>query len=273
MPKIKTNDILTYYEIHGEGYPLVFIHGGWVDHRYWDPQIEYFSKKYQVITYDIRGHGQSESSDRKYSIELFADDLKTLLDAIDVKKPYICGLSLGGFIGQAYAVKYPNDLKALILADTGVSSALTLKDKIKRDILFPKWLLFSIIRLFGLKRYFGFAYWLAKITKGEKWFGMNEEVRKYVKNEIINFKQDEFLKVFDAIYNFKLLDLSKIKVPTLIINGEFESKEVFPHSEKMKELIKNSSMIIIPNAGHASNWENPNEFNKVLEEFLRRLYD
>lgn len=272
MPKIKTNDIMTYYEIHGEGYPFVFIHGGWVSHRYWNPQVEYFSGRYKVITYDIRGHGESEGSDRKYSIELFADDLKALIDNLNIGKPYVCGLSLGGFIAQTYAVKYPEDLRALLLADTGVSSALTLSDRIQRDVLFPRWLLFSIIRIFGLKRYYDFGCWLAKITRGEKWYGFyNKEAAKYVRREFINFKQDEFLKVFDAIYNFTLQDLAKIKVPTLIIHGEFGSKPMETHSKKMKELIKNSSIVVIPNAGHMSNWENVDGFNKVLEDFLREV--
>ncbi len=83
------------------------------------------------------------------------------------------------------------------------------------------------------------------------------------------FSVEEFNKIFGAIYDFTLLDLSKIKIPTLIINGEFESKAVFKHTEKMKELIKNSSAVVIPKAGHVSNLENPGEFNKALEKFLK----
>ncbi len=270
MPKMKTNDITTYYEIHGEGYPLVFIHGGWVNHEMWEPQVEYFSKYYEVITYDVRGHGQTGgSTKKKYSVELWADDLKALLDALYIKKPIICGLSLGGFIAQAYAVKYPDNLRALILADTVVSSALTLSDKILKYVIAPKFLFLSIVRFLGTKRYADFAWWIAKMTRGKKWLDLKQEVRDYIRKEMTKFSVEEFNKIFGAIYDFTLLDLSKIKVPTLIIHGEFESKAIFKHTEKMKELIKNSSAVVIPKAGHVSNLENPGEFNKALEKFLK----
>jgi len=101
MPKLKTNDIMTYYEIHGEGYPLVFIHGGWVDHKMWKPQVEHFLKNYKVITYDVRGYGNTRGfSKKKYSMEMFAYDLKKLLDELQIERPIICGLSMGGMIAQ-----------------------------------------------------------------------------------------------------------------------------------------------------------------------------
>jgi pimeloyl-ACP methyl ester carboxylesterase len=247
-----------------------FIHGGWVDHKMWKPQVEYFSKQYRVIIYDVRGHGKTGgSAKKKYSIELFADDFKALLDALSVDKPVICGLSLGGMIAQAYAVKYPDNLRALILADTVVSTSLTLRDKIQKYVLAPKFVFLSIVHLLGVKRYTNFAFWLARATRGEKWFGLNYEVRDYVIREMSNFDTKEFNKIFEAIYDFTLLDLSRIKVPTLIINGEFESKAVFKHAEKMKELIKNSSEAVIANAGHTSNMENPTEFNRTLEGFIK----
>lgn len=269
MPKVKTNDITTYYEIHGEGNPLVFIHGGWVNHEMWKPQVEYFSKHYKVITYDVRGHGQTGGSTKnRYSVELWADDLKALLDTLSIEKPIICGLSLGGMIAQAYAVKYPDGLRALVLADTGVSSALTLSDKIQKYIIAPKFLFLSIVRFLGTKRYTDFAFWIAKMTRGEKWFGLDQKVRDYVRNCMSEFSVEEFNKIFGAIYDFTLLDLSRIKVPTLIINGEFESKAVYRHTEKMKELIKNSLIVVIPKAGHTSNLENSEEFNRALGKFL-----
>lgn len=272
MPKIKTNDIKTYYEIHGKGYPLVFIHGGWVSHKMWKPQIEYFSKEYQVIIYDVRGHGNTGSSlKKKYSMEMFADDLKILLDKLNIEKPIICGLSMGGMIAQPYAVKYPDNLKALILSDTAISTEFTLSDKIIKYLLAPKWMFLLVVRLLGVKRYADFAFWLARKSRGKKWVGQDEGIIKYEKEEMMKFKVKEFNKIFAGIYDFKLQELSKIKVPALLINGEFESKSVFKHSEKMNELISNSSMVVIPNAGHTSNLENPEEFNKAIEKFLEEI--
>lgn len=112
MPTLRTNDIITYYEAQGEGKPLVFIHGAGASHDMWRPQVEHFSRKYKVITYDVRGHGQSEAVDsigfetRRYSCELFADDLHALLEELDMACPErsrreraaVCGLSFGGMI-------------------------------------------------------------------------------------------------------------------------------------------------------------------------------
>lgn len=272
MPKMKTNDIMTYYEIHGEGHPLVFIHGGWVSHKMWKPQVEHFSINYKVITYDVRGHGNTGgSSKKKYSMEMFADDLKTLIDKLQIEKPVICGLSMGGMIAQSYAVKYSDNIKAVILSDTAVSTELTLSDKIIKYILAPKWIFLLIVRLLGVKRYANFAIWYAEKSRGKKWIGQDESIIEYEREEMIKFDVKEFNKIFAGLYDFKLQELSNINVPTLIINGEFESKLVFKHLKKMKELISNSSTVVIPNAGHVSNLENPEEFNKVVMKFLEEV--
>ncbi len=268
VPNIKTNDILTYYEIHGQGDPFIFIHGGLVTSTMWQFQVDYFSKFYKVITYDIRGHGKTGiSSLRKYSIELFADDLKKLIEKLKIAKPIICGLSLGGMIAQAYATKYPQDLRTLILSDTAISTSLTCWDKLMVYILFPKWIMIPTLRMMGVRNFIKFSFWFAKITRGKEWIG-NKEIEEYERNEMLKMDKKEYLKVFGAIYDFKLQDLAKINLPALVLNGENESKSVHYHAEVMRKLIPDCKLEIIPNAGHTSNLENPEEFNKALENFL-----
>ncbi len=272
MPKLKTNDIMTYYEISGEGIPLLLIHGGAVDHEMWKMQVEHFSPHYKVVTYDMRGHGETGSSEKdKYSIELFAEDLKALVDALSLENPIVCGLSMGGMIAQVYAVKYPNSLRALILADTAVSSSLTLKDKIYVYILAPKNLSLFMVRLLGMKRYTSFAFWFARVTRGQDWFGLNKAVLDYVRSRMEKYSVAEFNKIFAALYDFRLADLTKIKVPTLIINGEFESQLASSHNKKMTEMIVNTQKVVISKAGHTSNVENPSEFNEALERFCKDI--
>jgi non-heme chloroperoxidase len=272
MPEIKTNDIQTYYEINGKGLPVVFIHGGWVSHKMWQPQVDYFSSNFQVITYDVRGHGYTgESSKKQYSMELFADDLSALVEGLGINKPVICGLSMGGMIAQVYAVKYPDNLSALILSDTAASSALTTGDKITKHVLAPEWLFRILVSLIGVKRYADFAFWYAGKSRSEKWVGLDKTVLSYEKQEMIQFGTREFNKIFSALYDFKIQELSKIKVKTLIINGEFESKAVFYHAKKMMQLIPDTKSLVIPNAGHTSNMENPQAFNKAMENFIKEL--
>jgi pimeloyl-ACP methyl ester carboxylesterase len=262
MPFVQTGNIQTYYEQHGKAGPaLVFIHGAGASHDMWKPQVEYFSKDYNVITYDLRGHQQSEGFDEKYSCQLFADDLHQLIDRLGLREPVIIGLSLGGMVAQEYAIKYHSNLTGLVLADTAVATALTLTDKLTKAV-FPAWMVKWTIRRMSNESYANWSF---------KYFDMDEEIREYLIKEQLKLDKRELLKITDAIYSFKLLPLETIEVPTLVIVGENERKAVFPHADKMVELIKNSRKVIIPGAGHVSNLENPETFNTELDEFLRGL--
>lgn len=259
---IQTDDIETYYEMTGDGEPIVFVHGAGGSHDNWHPQVKYFSDRFRVVTYDVRGHGRSGGSERKYSCALFADDLNALLTALHLEKPVVCGLSLGGMISQEYAVKYQSNLAGLVLADTAVAAALTVSDKLQKW-MFPPSLVKWYIRRKDPEEYARWSF---------KYFNMNDEVRDYLIQEQMRMNQKEFLKLMDAIYGFKLLDLASIKVPTLVVLGENERKAVFPHADKMIELIEDSKKVIISGAGHASNLENPIEFNRALKEFLEHVF-
>lgn len=262
MPTVPTYDIETYYEIAGEGEPIVFIHGAAGSHDDWHPQVRHLSDRFKVVTYDIRGHGKSGGSDRKYSCELFADDLNGLITALELERPVVCGLSLGGMIAQQYAVRHQSGLAGLVLADTAVASALTLSDKLQKW-MFPMSLVKWYIRRKTPEDYARWSF---------KYFDMKDDVREYLIQEQLRIDQTEFLKLMDAIYGFKLLNLASIKVPTLVVLGENERKAVFSHADKMIELIEGSKKVVIPDAGHASNLENPPEFNRVLDEFLEHVF-
>lgn len=268
MPWAETNEIETYYQRYGEGQPLVCVHGAWTDHRLWDPQIEALSSDYEVIVYDLRGHGNTgPSAERRYTIALFAADLRALIEELGLDRPIVCGLSLGGMIAQTYAVRNSDRLRALVLADTAVSTALTLRDKLTR-VAFPGWAMRGTVRLLRPSRYVDFAYWLATVTRGEDWFGRDENVRAYVRETMSSFETTEFNKVFRAIYDFRRVDLAAIQVPALVLNGEYESRSVFTHTAHMERLIPDVQTAVIPDAGHTSNMENPEAFNRELLGFL-----
>ncbi|OEF95681.1 alpha/beta fold hydrolase [Desulfuribacillus alkaliarsenatis] len=269
MPKILVNDLNVYYEIHGEGRPLVFIHGAWMTQKMWDKQVEHFSKNFQVITYDVRGHGQTGgSSFKSYSIELFAEDLNELLKALKVQAPIVCGLSMGGMIAQAYASRFPENISALILSDTAVSTELTLNDKLLKYILAPKWMFLLTVRLLGMKKYTDFAIWYSRVSRSKEWIGEDEQITEYIKNEMLKYDVTEFNKIFAVLYDFKIQPIDRIKSPTLIINGEYESKSVFKHAEKMEKMIDKAQSVVIKGAGHVPNLEKAAEFNQVIEDLI-----
>jgi pimeloyl-ACP methyl ester carboxylesterase len=133
MPTVRTNDVETYYERHGSGRALVFVHGAWLNHHQWTPQVDGFAAEYEVVTYDLRGHGRSGgSTDGAYSVELYAADLRTLVEALGLEAPVVCGLSLGGMVAQTYAARYGN-CAALVLADTA-AARLTWQDRARRAV-------------------------------------------------------------------------------------------------------------------------------------------
>lgn len=258
----------TYYEIEGKGEPIIFIHGGFVSSKMWRLQREYFKNNYQVITYDIRGHGKTGSSELKsYSVELFAADLKDLIEELKIAKVIICGLSLGGMIAQTFAVFYGDKVEKLILADAAASTCLNWWDKLTVNIFYPKWLILPYLRFMGVNSFVKLSFWLAKYTLDKKWLGKNNTV-EYELEEIKKLDKKEYSKILGAVYDFRLQAIEEIKVPTLIINGEFESKSVISQAKLINRKISQSQMVTIPNAGHTSNLDNPEEFNRVVESFL-----
>ena len=269
MATVNVNGLDHYYEVLGSGNPFVLIHGAFVDSHLWDPQFAHFSKRYRVVRYDLRGHGQTGPSDlATYTIDGFADDLEGLINELGLEQPIVCGMSLGGMIAQASAVRPMANLKALILADTAVSVSLTLSDKLQRYVLFPKWAMKLTITSLSARNFTRFSFWLAQVTRSGEWFGRDENTTEYVRSRMLQMSDSEYLKIYDAIYGFRLQPLEQIRAPTLVLNGEFESKAVFRHTEELLATVPQVESAIVPGAGHTSNMENPEAFNRLVEEFL-----
>ncbi len=124
MPFVRANDINMYYEIHGEGEPVVLIAGLNSDHTLYQRMglISLLAESYQVIAFDNRGVGQTDKPDIPYSIEMMADDTAGLLDALGIEHAHILGTSMGGRIAAALALNHPRQVKSLILVSTIVKS-------------------------------------------------------------------------------------------------------------------------------------------------------
>ncbi len=121
MPKIQTNGVELYYELHGaEDAPLLVLNNGIIMNAAgsWVFQTQALAKHYRVLQYDCRGQGQSDHPDEPYTMELHADDLAALLTKLGYEGAHIAGISYGGEVGQAFALKYPQRCLSLILADT-----------------------------------------------------------------------------------------------------------------------------------------------------------
>ena len=107
MPTLPAKNVMLFYQVTGQGQALVFIHGLGSSTRDWEFQIPAFAKEFQVITFDLRGHGQSARPKGPYSIEMFTGDLASLLEGLQVKSAHLVGISLGGAIAFQFALAYP----------------------------------------------------------------------------------------------------------------------------------------------------------------------
>lgn len=128
MPTVQSNGINLYYETHGEGQPLLFIHGLGSSSRDWEFQVPAFSISYQVITFDLRGHGQSDKPTGPYSMAMFAADTASLLRALAIDQAHVVGLSLGGGIAFQLAVEAPQIVQTLIISADQDYTPLSLKE-------------------------------------------------------------------------------------------------------------------------------------------------
>lgn len=271
MPKILINGLLHYYEQAGEGPSLVFIHGAFGDTHMWEPQWRHFSASCRVLRYDLRGHGRTGPSDlERYSMGTYADDLASLLDAVSLNRAIICGLSWGGGIAQAFAIRYPERLKGLVLVGSTVSMSVTLGEKLLRSVLFPRLAMMLTIRTMSVERFVKFSFWLAGLTLGRHWLNRDDQTLEYVRQSMLQIDRNEYLKIWDAIYGFNLQPLETINCPTLVLTGERDTKMVVRHAAEILRRVPGAEARVLPAAYHALTLEQPQAFNQALEEFLLR---
>src|SRR5256712_1396983 len=122
MPSVKVNDIQMYYEIHGDGEPLVLIVGLGTDISEWEGIIRGLAKKYKVLAFDNRGAGRTDKPDTPYSIEMMAHDTAGLMQTLGIQQAHILGISMGGRIALALALRHPKSVKKLVLVSTSARS-------------------------------------------------------------------------------------------------------------------------------------------------------
>jgi len=258
--KARTNGIDTHYTITGEGPWLVFSHSLACNVSMWEPQVKELSKRYKVLCYDTRGHGQSSAPEGAYTLDQLADDAKALLDAAGVKSCHWVGLSMGGMIGQTFQLKYPGIFKTMTLADTTSRYPAELQ-----------------------------STWTARIetasSKGmepivqptlERWF--TEPYRKsgapvvgHIAQAIRATPVPGFVGCCHAIPKINVsARLKEVKIPSLVIVGEQDPGTPVSMAREIHENLPGSELVIIPSAAHLSNLEQPDVFNKALSGFLDR---
>ena len=239
---------------------IIFVHGFPLNKSMWNKQMEDLKANYHVIAYDIRGHGNSDTGDEDFTIDLFVNDLLNLMNALKIKKTILCGLSMGGYIALNAIENYPERFDALILSDTQCAAdSPEAKEKRMKAI--------ESIKKEGVEKYAGesikylFAPESFKSKKGEI---------DAAREMIVKTSRQSLYNTLHALSERKETcnKLPEIKVPALIMVGREDIITPPASARLMHEKIKGSIMHIIGHAGHLSNMENPSEFNDQLKKFL-----
>jgi 3-oxoadipate enol-lactonase len=258
--KTTVNGIETYYEIHGkQGAPwLAFSHSLACNTRMWDAQIEAFKDRFRILAYDTRGHGKSSAPAGPYTLEAMADDLRALASHLDIQRLHFVGLSMGGMIGQTFAIKYPGIFSTLTLADTTsrypAEAAPLWQDRIRTA------------ESKGMQP-------LVQPTL-ERWFTEpfrknNPDVVRNIATAISTTPVAGYAGCCAAIPKINVTArLKEIKCPVLVICGEQDPGTPPAMAREIQANTPGSKLVMIPQAAHLSNLEQPEAFNRALEAFL-----
>jgi len=260
--RISINKLTVSYNDHGpEDAPvIIFIHGFPFNKSMWDVQVDALKDNYRVIAYDIRGHGNSDPGIDDFFIELFVNDLLRLMEKLGIEKSILCGLSLGGYIALNAVLKFPKRFDALILNDTQcIADTPEIKENrclaiiriMKKGV--EQYADESIINLFALQS-----------------FIKKQNVITAVKEMILNTPKQTLCNTLHALAERRDIcnQLQEIDIPVLIMVGKEDKITPIAAAQQMHEKIRDSTLKIIPHAGHVTNLENPTAFKFQLVKFL-----
>lgn len=260
MPYAKVNGIKIYYEIYGEGYPLLLIGGLGSQIQSWAVQVPLYSKHFHVIVFDNRGAGKSDKPDALYTTELMADDTSMLLDALGIESAHIAGKSMGGMIGQWLAIKYPEKVKKLVLGCTSAS-----RDDVGNEILGMGR---EIATKIGMK-----AVWLSAIFWGY--------TRDYIERNLSSIIETMgtipedpealigYIRQSFACQGHNTRGLvGQIKAPTLVMLGENDLSASPKRSLELADLIPGAKLKVFKGVGHGFWREKQEEVDREVLDFL-----
>ena len=241
--RVQLDDITMYFEVHGDGEPLIFLHGGLESADAWSNQVPIFSQQYRVVTPDSRGQGRTTDSDAPISYKLMGEDTVRLMDYLGIDSAYIVGWSDGAVTGIELAIHHPDRVKALVAYGANMTH-----DGLTDNLL----------------------GWI-RDTPGADWVdGLEEDYKN------MSPQPDRLPTIMEKIRlmwltqpDYTAEELASIKVPTLILAGENDEFVRADQPQLLANAIPNAELVIFPDVGHYALTEKPDEWNKVVLDFLK----
>ena len=251
MPYITRDGVRIHYEEAGSGPPVLITHGYSSSTRAWEGQAKSLSDTYRIITWDMRGHAETDSPEEqeKYSEAATVDDMAALLDHLGIEKAVISGLSLGGYMSLAFNLKYPERVRALMLFDTGPGYNNPKGREAWNETAFKRAERFDEQGLAALGSSAEVKISVHKSADG---------LAKAARGMLAQFN-DSVIK-----------SLEHVKVPTLVLVGA-NDQPFLGATDYMANKIPGAKKVVIPDAGHASNIDQPAAFDAAVREFMDGL--
>jgi pimeloyl-ACP methyl ester carboxylesterase len=267
----EVNGTSLYYQVAGEGHPLVLNHGGLVDNHLWDDQFDEFAQHFKVIRYDIRGFGDSGTLKKGMEPYSMERDLYSLLQFLGIERSYVLGLSMGGSLAIDFTLQYPEMVDALITVGAGLSGFEMgepdeeLKAKFAAmDEAFKSGDIARSVEI-------SLQIWTDGPNRAPE--QVDPEVRERVRAMTSrNFERGDDEEVQPQHMEPPAAGrLSEIHVPALIIVGDQDVELILTIADTLEKGIAGAKKVMIPGTAHHLNMEKPEEFNQVVIEFLGQL--
>ncbi len=257
MPTINLNNINIYYELHGEGAPLVMIHGLGSSTRDWEYQIDFFKKQFKILVFDLRGHGKTDKPETPYTVDLFASDAAALIQHIFPQGANVVGHSLGGMVAFQLTLDHPELVNTLTILNSAPA------------VIFPtiKSQLYFHLRSFDV-RFFGMKHISTQLAKMLFPYPDQANLRQTFIERWCENDPKAYLNSLKAFRGWTVMHrLPSLTCPTLIITADRDYTPV-TFKEFYTRMIPNAELVVIKNSGHISNVDQPEAFNNTLMNFL-----
>ena len=248
MPFLDRDGVKIWYEVHGSGPTLLLSHGFTASTQMWKRQLGALGERYQLVTWDMRGHGRSDypTDPELYSEEATVEDMVGILDALGVKRAAVAGLSLGGYMSLAFHLSHPERVSALLLFDTGPG--------FKKDAPREAW------------NQSAEAYGRAFREKGLDALRGSGEVSRAMHRSALGLALAA--RGLLAQHDARVIEsLPRIRVPTLVLAGA-DDKPFLAAADYMAAKVADAALVLIEGAGHAANIDAPEAFNRHVLAFL-----
>lgn len=272
MPYATTDDgVRLYFEETGKGRPLIFVHEFAGDMRSFEPQMRHFGKRYRTIAFNARGFPPSDVPEQasSYSQARAADDILSILDHVGEKQAHIVGLSMGGFATLHFGMRHHDRASSLCIGGCGYGAEPEKRDGFKAEAdLIAKTLLTGDMPAFAEK----YAYGPTRVQfENKDPRGFAEFKTMLGEHSALGSANTQTGVQKERPSLFTLVDeMKRITVPTLIITGDEDWPCLLP-GILMKQSISSAALSVMPNAGHTINIEEPDEYNRIVGDFLNHV--